>query len=216
MGCTRPGCPVLHYFPTFSQTYVHQVSDAIQPSHPLLAHSPPAFSLSQHQSFSMTRHFTSSDKSVVASASASVLLINPEGLISFHINWFDLFAMQRTLKSLLQHHTLKASVLRCSAFFKVKLSHQYMRTEKMIALTRQTFITMCYLCLLIHWVSHRFFLPRSKFFFFFFLISWLQTPSIFVWEAQKTKSVTVSLVSPSICHEVMGLDAMILFLNVEF
>ena len=79
------------------------------------------------------------------------------GLISFRIDWFDLFAMQRTLKSLLQHHTLKASVLRCSAFFKVKLSHQYMSTEKMIALTRQTFITMCYLCLLIHWVSHIFF-----------------------------------------------------------
>ena len=135
------------------------------------------------------------------------------GLISFRIAWFDLLAIQGTLKSLLQHHSSKASALWCSAFFMVQLSHPYMTTGKTIALTRQTFVNKV-MSLLFNMLS-RFviaFLPRSK----CFLISWLQSLSTVILEPKKIKSVTVSIVSPSICHEVMGPDAVICFLNVEF
>ena len=128
------------------------------------------------------------------------------GLISFRIDWFDRLSVQGTFKSLLQHHTLKASVLRCSAFFMVQLSHLYVTTGKTIALTRQIFVCKVMSLLfnmLSRWVTT--FLPRSK----RHLISWLQSPSAMILESKKIKSVTVSTVSPSICHEVMGLDAMI-------
>ena len=129
------------------------------------------------------------------------------GFISFRIDWFDFLAVQGTLKSLFQHHSSKASVLQCSAFFTVQLSHPYMTTGKTIALTRRTFVGKV-MSLLFNMLS-RFviaFLPKSK----RLLISWLQSPSAVILEPKKIKSVTVSIVSPSICHEVMGLDAMIL------
>ena len=129
------------------------------------------------------------------------------GLISFRMDWLDLLAVQGTIKTLLQHHTLKASILRHSAFFTVQLSHPYMTTGKTIALTRQTLVGKV-MSLLFNMLSRlvRTFLPRSK----CLLISWLQSPSAVILEPRKIKSDTVSTVSPSICHEVMGLDAMIL------
>ena len=129
------------------------------------------------------------------------------GLISFRMDWLDLLAVQGTLKSLLHHHRSKASVFRCSAFFIVQLSHPYMTTGKTIALTRQTFVDKV-MSLLFNMLSRLVitFLPRSK----RLLISWLQSPSAVILEPQKIKSATVSTVSTSICHEVMGPDAMIL------
>ena len=128
------------------------------------------------------------------------------GLTSFRIDWFDLLAVQGTLKSLLQHHNSKASILWHSAFFIVQLSHPYMTTGKAIALTRRTFVGKV-ISLLFDMLSRLViaFLPRSK----HLLISWLQSPSAVILEPRKIKSVTVSIVSPSIYHEVMGLDAMI-------
>ena len=128
-------------------------------------------------------------------------------LISFRIDWFDLLAVQGTLKSIFQHHSSKASILWCSAFFVVQLSPPYMTTGKTIALTRWTFVGKV-MSLLFSRLSRLViaFLPRSKCHF----ISWLQSPSAVILEPKKIKSVTVSIVSPSICHEVMGPDAMIL------
>ena len=119
----------------------------------------------------------------------------------------DLIAVQGTLKSLLQHHSSKASILRCSIFFKVQLSHPYMTRGKTIALTRWTFVGKV-MSLLLNMLSRLVitFLPRRK----RLLISWLQSPSALVLEPPKIKSDTVSTVSPSISHEVMGPDAMIL------
>ena len=124
------------------------------------------------------------------------------------MDWLDLLAVQGTLKNLLQHHSSKASVLRCSAFFTVQLSHPYMTTGKTIALTRQTFVDKVMSLpfnMLSRWVVT--FLPRSK----HLLISWLQSPSVVILEPKNIKSDTVSTVSPSISYEVMGLDAMIFF-----
>jgi len=129
------------------------------------------------------------------------------GPIYFRMDWLNLLAIQGILKSLLQHHSSKTSILQCSAFFIVQLSHPYMTTGKTIALTRQTFVDKV-ISLLFNMLSRLIidFLPRSK----HLLISWLQLPSAVILEPPKTKSVTVSIVSPSICHEVMGPDAMIL------
>ena len=129
------------------------------------------------------------------------------GLISFRMDWLDLLAVQGTLKSLLQHHSSKASIFRHSAFFTVQLSHSYMTTEKTIALIRRTFVGKV-MSLIFNMLSRLVisFLPRSK----CLLISWLRSPSAVILEPQKFKSDTVSIVSPSISHEVMGLDAMIL------
>ena len=129
------------------------------------------------------------------------------GLISLRMDWLDLLAVQGTLKSLLQHHSSKASVLQRSAFFTVQLSHPYMTTGKTIALTRQTFVGKV-MSLILNMLTRLViaFLPRSK----RLLISWLQSPSAVILEPPKIKSDTVSIVSPSTCHEVMGPDAMIL------
>ena len=129
------------------------------------------------------------------------------GLISFRMNWLDLLAVQGTLKSLLQHHSSKPSILRHSAFFIVQLSHPYMIIGKTIALTRWTFVGTV-MSLLFNILSRLViaFLPRSK----RLLISWLQSPSTVILEPKKIKSLPVSTVLPSICHEVMGPDAMIL------
>ena len=129
------------------------------------------------------------------------------GLISFRIDWLDLLVVQGTLKSLLQHRSSKGSILWHSAFFIVQLSHPYMTTGKTIALTRQTFVGKV-TSLLFNTLSRLViaFLPRSK----HLLILWLQSPYAVTLEPKKIKSVTVSIVYPSICHEVMGPDAMIL------
>ena len=126
------------------------------------------------------------------------------GLISFRMDWLDLLAVQGTLKSLLQHHSSKASILQHSAFFIVQLSHPYMTTGKTIALTRRTFVDKV-MSMLFNMLSRLVitFFPRSK----CHLISWMQSPSAVILEPQKIKSATVS---PSICHEVMELDPMIL------
>ena len=137
--------------------------------------------------------------------------INPSneysGLISFRIEKFDLLEVQETLKGLLQHQCSKASILRRSAFFIVQLSHPYMTTGKTIALTRWTFLGKV-MSLLLNMLSRLVitFIPRRK----CLLISWLQSPSAVILETKKIKSLTVSIVSPFICHEVMGPDAMIL------
>ena len=134
------------------------------------------------------------------------------GLISFRMDWLNLLAVQGMLKSLLQHHSSKASILRRSAFLIVQLSHPYMTSGKTIALTRRTFVGKV-MSLLFNMLS-RFviaFLPRSK----CVLILWLHSPPTVILEPKKMKSDTVSAFPPSICHEMMGSDAMICFLNVE-
>ena len=140
MNRSRPGLPVHHHLPEFTQTHVHWVRDAIQPSHPLLSPSPPAPDPSQHQSFPVSQLFAWGGQSTGVSALASLLPKKFPGLISFRMDWLDLLAVQGTLKSLLQHHSSKASILQCSSFFTVQLSHPYMTTGKTIALTRQTFV----------------------------------------------------------------------------
>ena len=129
------------------------------------------------------------------------------GLISFWMDRLNLLVVQGTLKSLLQHHSSKASIFQCSAFIIVQLSNPYMTTGKTIALTRWTFAEKV-MSQLLNMLSRLVitFLPRSK----PLLISWLQSPSAVILEPRKIKSVTVSTVSPSICREVIGLDAMIL------
>ena len=198
MDCSTPGLPVHHQLPELAQTH-----DAIQPSHPLSSPSPPAFNLSQRQSLSSDSVFHirwpkywSFSFSISPSNESS-------GLISCRMDWFDLLAVQGTLKSLLQHHSSKASVLWHSAFFIVQFSHPYMTTGKTIALTIWTLVGKVrsllfnMLCRFVIAV-----LPRSTCLF----ISWLQSPPAVILEAKKIKSFTVSIVSPSTCHEVMGPD----------
>ena len=140
MDYSMPGLLVHHQLPEFTQTHVYCVGEAIQPSHPLLSPSPPTFNLSQHQGFS--------NESVLRirwptywSFSFSISPSNEySGLISFRTDRLDLLAVHGTLKSLLQHHSSKASILQCSAFFIVQLLHPYMTTGKTIALTRWTFV----------------------------------------------------------------------------
>ena len=133
MNCSLPGFPVFHYFPEFAQTHVHWVSKAIQPSCPLLSPSPPALNLSQHQG----RVFSNESALPTRwpkywSFSINISPSNePSGQIAFRMDWLDLLAVQGTLKSLLQHHSSKASILWHSAFFTVPLSHPYMTTGKL-------------------------------------------------------------------------------------
>ena len=211
MNCSMPGLPVHHQLPEFTQTHVHRVSDAIQSSHPLsspvlLPPISPSIRVLSNESTLRMRW----PKYWSFSFSISPSNEHP-GLISFRIDWLALLAAQGTLKSLLQHHSSKASILQCSASFAVQLSHPYMTTGKTIALTRRTFVGKV-IALLWNMLSilniDRLvitFLPRSK----RLLISWLQSPSAVILEPQKIKSDTVSTVSPSISHEVMGPDAMI-------
>ena len=189
-----PGFPVHDQYLTLAQTHVHRFGDAIQPSHPLSSPSAPSLNLAQHQG----------------------LCISPSneysGLISFRMDWLDLLAVQGTFKSLLQHHSSKASILRCSAFFIVQLWHPYMTIAKTIALTRWTFAGKV-MSLLFNILSRLViaFLPRSK----HILISWLQSSYMVIFEPKKIKSL---IVSPFVCHEVMGKDAMILvfwMLNIK-
>ena len=140
MDCSTPSFPVHHQLPKFTQTHVHRVSDAIQPSHPLSSPSPLAPHPSQHQSLFqwVNSSFAWDGQSTGVSALASLLPKNTQDW-SFRMDWLDLLAVQGTLKSLLQYHSSKVSILRCSAFFTVQLSHPYMTTGKTIALTRWTF-----------------------------------------------------------------------------
>ena len=124
MNCSTPALPIHHQFPEYTQTHVHEVGDAIQPSHPLSSLSPPAPNPSQHKSFSFS----------------TIPSNEHPGLISFGMDLLDLLAVQWTLTSLLQNHSSKASILQHSAFFTVQLSHPYMTTGKTIALTRRTFV----------------------------------------------------------------------------
>ena len=138
MDCSMPGFPVHHQHPELAHTHVHTLSDAIQPSNPLFSPFPPVFNLSQHQAFS--------NESVLhirwPKYWSFIFSISPyneySGVISFRMDWFDLLAVQGTLKSLLQHHSSKTSILWCSTFFIVQLPHPFMITGKTIPLTRCT------------------------------------------------------------------------------
>ena len=141
MHCSLPGSSVLHCLLEFAQTHVHWVNDVMQLFHPLSSSSPPAFNLSQHQVFSNESALPISWPKYWSFSFS----INPSneylGLISFRIDWFDLLAIQGSLKSLLQHHISKASILQHLAFFMAQLSHPYMTTRKTIALTICTFVS---------------------------------------------------------------------------
>ena len=207
MDCSTPGLPVYHQLLELAQTHVHWVSDAIQLSHPLSSPSPPVFNLSQHQGLFQwvsSLHQVAKILEFQLQHQAFQWIFRTD---FFRMDWLDLLAVQGTLKSLLQHHSSKASILRCSAFFMVQLSHPYMTTGKTIALT--TWTSVGKVTFLLFNMLSRFviaFVPRSK----RLLISWLRSPSAVILEPKNIKSVTVSIVSPSICHEVMGSDAMIL------
>ena len=172
MNWSTPGLPVHHQPPESTQTHVHRVNDAIQPSYPLSSPSPPALSLSQHQ------HFSNESALCIRwpkywSFSFNISPSNEHpGLIIFRMDWLDHLAVQGTLKSLFQHHSSKALILRHSAFFIIQLSHPYMTTGKTIALTRQAFVDKV-ISLLLNMLSRLVitFLPRSE----RLLISWLQS-----------------------------------------
>ena len=204
MDCSTPGFPVHHQLPELAQTHVHQIGDAIQPSYPLSSPSPSIFLSIRVFSNESVLHIRW-PKYWHFSFSISPSNEHP-GLISFRLDWLDLLAVQGTLKGLIKHHSSKASILQHSAFFIVQLSHPYLTTGKAIALTRWTFVGKV-MSLLFNMLSRLVitFLPRSK----RLLISWLQSPYAVILEPPKIKSDTVSTVSPSISHEVMGPDAMI-------
>ena len=189
-----PGFPVYHQFPEPTQTHAHWGHDAIQPSHPLSSPSPPAFNLSQNQGCSneLALHirwpkYWSFNFNISPSNEYA-------GLISFRMDCFDLLETQQAFKSLLQHHSSKASVLQCSAFFMVQFSHLCMTTGKTVALTRWIFVSKV-LSLLFNMLSRLViaFLPRSKPLW----ISWLQSP------------LFSHLFDEARCHDLS-------FLNVEF
>ena len=194
MNHSMPGLPVYHQLLEFIKTHIHRVSDAIQPSHPPLSPTPPAPIPPSIRVFSNESTLCMTwPKYWSFSFNISPSKEHP-GLISFRMDWLDLLAVQGTLKSLLLHHSSKASILQCSAFLTVQLSHPCMTTGKTIALTRRTFVGKV-MSLLLNVLSRLVitFLPRSK----RLLISWLQSPSVVILEPRKIKSDTVS---PSISH----------------
>ena len=180
MNCSTPGLPVHHHLLEFTQTHVHRVRDAIQPSHPrpilLLPLIPPSIRVFSNESTLLMRwpKYWSFCFSIIPSKEIP-------GLI-FRMHWLDLLAVQGTLKSLLQHHNSKASILQYSAFFTVQLSHPYMTTGKTIALNRWTFVGKV-ISLLLNMLSRLVitFLPMSK----RLLISWLQSSSSVILEPKK-------------------------------
>ena len=179
MDHITPGFPVHHYLPEHAQTHVHWVHDAIQLSHPLLSPSPPVINLSQHQGLFQSAFHIRWPKYWSFSFNISPSNEHP-GLISFRMDWMDLLTVQGTLRSLLQHHSSKASILLHSAFF--LHSHPYMTTGKTIALTRQIFVgkVMSLLFNMLHRLVITC-LPRNK----RLLISWLQSPSQWFWSPEK-------------------------------
>ena len=201
MDCSMPGLPVHHKLPELTQTHVHRVGDAIQLSHLLSSPSPPAFTLSQRQGlFNWVRwsNYWSFSFNISPSNKYS-------GLISFRMDWLDLLAVQGTLNQQSsptpQFKSINSSAL---SFFIVQFSYPYMTTGKTTALTIQTFFGK---------VTSLPFNSLSRFFIAFLqsskrlLISWLQSPQTMILEPKKVKSVTVSIVSPPVCPEVMGPDA---------
>uniref|UniRef100_A0AC11CYT3 Uncharacterized protein n=4 Tax=Ovis aries TaxID=9940 RepID=A0AC11CYT3_SHEEP len=206
MNHSTPGLPVHHQLR--SSLRLTSIESVMQSSHPILCRPllllppiPPSIRVFSNDSTLPMRwpKYWSFSFSIIPSKEIP-------GLISFRMDWLDLLAIQGTLKSLLQHHSSKASIIQCSAFFTVQLSHPYMTTGKAIALTRRTLVGKV-MSLLLNMLSRSVitFLPRSK----CLLISWLQLPSAVILEPPKIKSDAVSTVSPSISHEVMGPDAMI-------
>ena len=182
MNRSMPGLPVYHHLPEFTQTHVHRVGDAIQPTHSLSSLFPPAPNPSQHQGL-FNESILHMRWPKYWSFSFSIIPSKEHpGLISFSMDWLDLLAVQGTLRSLFQHHSSKASILRRSAFFTVQLSHSYMTTGKTIALTRWTFVGKV-MSTLLNMLSRLVvtFLPRSK----RLLISWLQSPSAVILEPRK-------------------------------
>ena len=188
MNHSTPGLPVHHQLPEFTQTHVYQVGDAIQPSHPRSSPSPPA---------PIPPSIWVNSSHEVAKILELCFSISPSkedpGLISFRMDRLDLLAVQGILKSLLQHHSSKASILRHSSFFILQLSHPYMTTGKTIDLMRRNFVSKV-MSLLFNILSRLViaFLPRRKCLF----ISWLQFPSSVILDPKKIKFLTVSIVSP--------------------
>ena len=203
--CSMPGLLVLHHLLELAQTHVH----LSRWCHPMISSSVVPFSSCLQSfpvsgSFLMSWLFASGDQMIGASA----FIISPSnsGLISFRIYWSDLFVVQWTLKSLLQHHSSKVSILQLWSSFMVQLTNPYVTTGKTMPLTRQTFVSKEVTLLynrLFRFV--RAFLPRNK----HRLISWLQSPSAVILEPKKIESLTVFIIFPSVCHEVIGPDAMI-------
>ena len=202
MDCSMPGLPVHHQHPEFTQTH-----ESVMPSsHLILCHPPllpsifPSIGVFSNESALGMRW----PKYWSFSFSISPSNKHP-GLISFRMDWLELLVVQGTLRSLLHHHRSQTSILRHSAFFIVQLLHPYVTPGKTISLIIWTFIGK-FMSLLFNMLSRLFItlLPRSK----CLLISWLQSPSGVILEPPKIKSDTVSTVSPSISHEVMGPDAM--------
>ena len=199
MDCSMPGLPVHHRLLELAQTHVHWVSDTIH----LILCCPLLFLPSI---FPRIRIFSNESDLPIRwpkywSFGFSISPSNEHsGLISFRMDWLNLLAVQGTLKSLLQHHSSNASILWCSAFFIVQISHPHMTTGKTIALTRQTSVSKV-MSLLLNILSSLItaFLPGSK----HLLISWLQSQSEVIMEPKKIKPLTVSTVSPSICHEMV-------------
>ena len=204
MDCSTPGFPVCHQLPDQSLLKLMSIELVMSSNHLILCH--PLLLLPSL--VPSIRVFSSESVFHIRWPKYWSFSFSPSneysGLISFTMDWLDLLAVQGTLKSLLQHHSSKASILWHSVFFTVQLSHPYMSTGKTIALTRWTFVGKI-ISLLFNMLSRLVitFLLRSK----HLLISWLQSPSAVIWEPRKRTSDTVS---PSICYEVMGPDAMIL------
>ena len=202
--CSTPGFTVFHHLLEFVQ-----IQGSIESMMSSISSSALPFSFCL-QFFPSIRVFSSESALCIRWPKYGSFSVNPSneysGLASFRIDWLDLFVVQGTLKSLLQHHSSKPSILHRSAFFIVQLSHSYMTTAKTIALTSRTFVGKKK-SLLFNMLSRVIiaFLPRSK----HLLISWLQQPSAVILEPLKIKSVTVSIFSPSISHEFMGLEVMI-------
>ena len=206
------GFSVFHYLPEFAQTHIDWVGDAN--NHFILCH----LLLPLPSIFPSIRVFSNESALRIRWPNYWSFSITPSneysGLISFRTVWFDLLALPGTLKNLFQHHNSKASILWCSVFLMAQLSHPYKTTGKTIALTVWTFVSKV-ISLLLNTLSRSTIavLPRGK----YLLISWLQSLSMVLLGPKKIKSVTVSTFSPSICCEVMGLDAKIFcFMNVEF
>ena len=209
MNCSTSGLPVHHQLSEFTQTHVHQVGDAIQPSNPLSSPSPPAPNPSQNQSFPRSQLFPWGGQSIGISASASVLPMNTQDRSP--LGWIGWISLQsKGLKSLLQHHSSKETILKSLAFLTVQLSHTYMTTGKTIALTIRTFVGKV-MSLLLNTLSRLVitFLPRSK----RLLILWLQSPSAVILEPPKNKvwhcfPIYFPWIDGTRCHDLS-------FLNIE-
>ena len=213
MDCSTPGLPVRHQLPEFTQTHVHWVGNALQPSHPLSSPSPTALNLSQHQGlFQWVSSSHQVAKVLEFPASTSVLPMNTQDCSPLGwTGWISLHSKELS-KSLLQHHSSKESILQSSDFFTVQLSHPYMTTGKTIALTRRTFVGKA-MFMLLNMLSRLVitFLPRSK----HLLISWLQSLSAVILLPKK-RSLSLFPLFPHLfawsdgtrCHDLS-------FLNVE-